>query len=68
MDPYIPLKKLVWWFFRKLWSCRWENRDEGIDGIIKEGKLGFSLIYIQAKRWNLNQSVGSYYFSPSQIS
>ena len=26
--------------------------DEGIDGIIKEDKFGFSNIYIQAKRWN----------------
>lgn len=26
--------------------------DEGIDGIIREDKLGFSSIYIQAKRWD----------------
>ena len=32
--------------------------DEGIDGIIYEDKLGFSLIYIQAKRWDLGGSVG----------
>ena len=25
--------------------------DEGIDGIIKEDKLGFDAIYVQAKRW-----------------
>lgn len=25
--------------------------DEGIDGIIKEDRLGFEIIYIQAKRW-----------------
>ncbi|MBE5926692.1 MAG: restriction endonuclease [Lachnospiraceae bacterium] len=25
--------------------------DEGIDGVIKEDKLGFSSIYVQAKRW-----------------
>jgi restriction system protein len=25
--------------------------DEGIDGIIKEDKLGLDIIYIQAKRW-----------------
>ncbi len=31
--------------------------DEGIDGIIKEDRLGLDLIYIQAKRWD-NQSVG----------
>ena len=32
--------------------------DEGIDGIIREDKLGFSNIYIQAKRWNLDASIG----------
>ncbi|MBU3207723.1 restriction endonuclease [Clostridium algidicarnis] len=32
--------------------------DEGIDGIIMEDKLGFNLIYIQAKRWALSSSVG----------
>jgi len=26
--------------------------DEGIDGIIKEDRLGLDIIYIQAKRWN----------------
>lgn len=30
--------------------------DEGIDGIIKEDRLGLDVIYIQAKRWN--DSVG----------
>lgn len=33
------------------------TNDEGIDGIIKEDKLGLDFIYIQAKRWN-NQAVG----------
>lgn len=32
--------------------------DEGIDGIIMEDKLGFSLIYIQAKKWDIDSSVG----------
>lgn len=32
--------------------------DEGIDGIIMEDKLGFDLIYIQAKKWELSSSVG----------
>ena len=27
------------------------SNDEGIDGIIKEDKLGLDVIYIQAKRW-----------------
>jgi restriction system protein len=31
--------------------------DEGIDGIIKEDKLGLDVIYIQAKRWE-SQAVG----------
>lgn len=31
--------------------------DEGIDGIIKEDKLGLDVIYIQAKRWE-NTTVG----------
>jgi restriction system protein len=33
------------------------TNDEGIDGIIKEDKLGLDFIYIQAKRWN-QQPVG----------
>ena len=32
--------------------------DEGIDGVIREDKLGFNLIYIQAKRWDLGTSIG----------
>lgn len=32
--------------------------DSGIDGVIMEDKLGFSLIYIQAKRWELTNPVG----------
>ncbi len=32
--------------------------DEGIDGIIKEDKLGFDKIYIQAKRWDKSNVVG----------
>lgn len=35
-----------------------QSGDEGIDGIIREDKLGFSLIYIQAKRWDLEKTVG----------
>ena len=35
-----------------------KSGDEGIDGIIKEDKLGLSKIYIQAKRWNPNQTIG----------
>lgn len=32
--------------------------DEGIDGVITEDKLGFSKIYIQAKKWNSETSIG----------
>jgi restriction system protein len=31
--------------------------DEGIDGVIREDKLGFSNIYIQAKRWDITRTV-----------
>ena len=34
------------------------SNDGGIDGVIREDKLGFDNIYIQAKRWDLNASVG----------
>ncbi len=37
-------------------ATRYTN-DEGIDGIIKEDKLGLDVIYVQAKRWD-NQPVG----------
>lgn len=32
--------------------------DDGIDGVIMEDKLGFSLIYIQAKEWTQDRIVG----------
>ena len=32
--------------------------DEGIDGTIKEDKLGLDIIYIQAKRWKTGNIVG----------
>lgn len=36
-----------------------KSGDEGIDGVIREDKLGFSNIYIQAKRWDPeNMTVG----------
>ena len=34
------------------------SNDGGIDGIIKEDQLGFSHIYIQAKQWATDQTVG----------
>ena len=33
-----------------------KSGDEGIDGIIKEDRLGFDVVYVQAKRWG--QAVG----------
>ena len=35
------------------------SHDNGIDGIISEDKLGLSLIYLQAKRYNSKNAVGS---------
>lgn len=32
--------------------------DDGIDGIIHEDQLGFNLIYIQAKRWKPDVTIG----------
>ena len=32
--------------------------DEGIDGIIKEDKLGLDVIYVQAKKWQTDNTVG----------
>ena len=29
-----------------------QTNDDGIDGIIKEDKLGLDVIYLQAKRWS----------------
>ena len=34
------------------------SHDDGIDGIIMEDRLGFSLIYIQAKKWDADSTVG----------
>jgi restriction system protein len=33
------------------------SNDEGIDGIIKQDKLGFDTIYIQAKKWDKESSI-----------
>ena len=34
------------------------SNDEGLDGVIKEDKLGLDNIYVQAKRYAVNNSVG----------
>ena len=36
-----------------------KSGDEGIDGIIKEDKLGFDTIYVQAKQWDPARTVGT---------
>lgn len=35
-----------------------KSNDEGIDGTIKEDKLGLDIIYLQAKRWQPGNTVG----------
>lgn len=35
-----------------------KSGDEGIDGTIKEDKLGLDIIYVQAKRWKPGNTVG----------
>ena len=35
-----------------------KSNDEGIDGIIKEDRLGFDKVYYQAKRWGADHVVG----------
>ncbi len=35
------------------------SRDDGVDGVIKEDKLGFDTIYVQAKRYDKKNIVGS---------
>lgn len=35
-----------------------QSGDEGIDGVVREDKLGFSLLYIQAKRWDCDATIG----------
>jgi len=35
-----------------------KSGDEGIDGTIKEDKLGLDIIYVQAKRWKTSNVVG----------
>lgn len=34
------------------------SRDEGIDGIVYQDKLGFDVIYVQAKRYDMDKTVG----------
>lgn len=34
------------------------SRDEGIDGIVYQDKLGFDVIFVQAKRYDLDKTIG----------
>lgn len=52
------LSKMGYGAFENAGSTTAVTGDEGIDGIIMEDKLGFDLIYIQAKRWDLSSTVG----------
>jgi restriction system protein len=44
--------------FKEAGKAIGKSGDEGIDGTIKEDKLGLDIIYIQAKRWNTGNVVG----------
>lgn len=35
-----------------------KSGDEGIDGLVKADRFGFDVIYVQAKQWKLNSTVG----------
>lgn len=35
-----------------------KTSDEGVDGVIKEDRLGLKMIYLQAKRWNKSNTIG----------
>ncbi len=52
------LYKMGYGAFENAGTTTTKSGDEGIDGIIREDKLGFNLIYIQAKKWNLSSTVG----------
>lgn len=44
--------------FKDAGKAMGRSGDEGIDGTIKEDKLGLDIIYIQAKRWKAGNIVG----------
>lgn len=52
------LSKMGYGAFENAGHTTVASGDEGIDGIILEDKLGFNLIYIQAKKWDLESTVG----------
>ncbi len=52
------LSKMGYGAFENAGRTTAASGDEGIDGVIMEDKLGFSLIYIQAKKWERDKTVG----------
>ena len=52
------LSKMGYGTFENAAQLTAASGDEGIDGIIMEDKLGFDLIYIQAKKWSDGHKVG----------
>lgn len=52
------LSKMGYGSFENAGKTTSTTQDEGVDGIIMEDKLGFNLIYIQAKKWSLDSTVG----------
>ena len=52
------MKKMGYGTFANAAKTTATSGDEGIDGIIMEDKLGFNLIYIQAKHWSDDHVVG----------
>jgi len=45
--------------FEEMANVLGQPNDQGIDGEIPQDKLGFEKIYLQAKRWNMEQKVGA---------
>jgi restriction system protein len=35
-----------------------KSGDDGVDGLVREDRLGFDVVYYQAKRWALDSTVG----------
>lgn len=52
------LQKMGYGAFENAGRTTSVSADEGIDGVIMEDKLGFNLIYIQAKHWDRDRTVG----------
>lgn len=64
-DPYFfenlvvrLLQKIGYGTIKSSGKITKKSNDEGIDGIINQDKLGFDCIYIQAKKWDKDSTVG----------